>query len=79
MVDTALITTVLAITLGGIALVVLGAIGCTANAALQNRLDDKAGVPRPDGAMPAPRAAAPTRAAESARTHDREPVPGHAA
>ncbi|MDA2808096.1 hypothetical protein [Nocardiopsis suaedae] len=60
MVDIALITTVLAVTLGGIALVVLGAIAYIANEAVQNRLDDKAGVPRPGTPSAAPDATAPT-------------------
>ncbi|WP_017537367.1 MULTISPECIES: hypothetical protein [Nocardiopsis] len=71
MVDIALITTVLAVVLGGIALVVLGAIGYIANQAVQDRLDDRAGVPRPGAPAPAPQAAAPGRA-----ERPREPVAG---
>lgn len=81
MVDIALITTVLAISLGGIALVVLGAIAYIANVALQNRLDDKAGVPRPGAAGAASKTAAPTPATDTATQSaapTREPV-GHTA
>ncbi|MUL40516.1 hypothetical protein FZ103_04865 [Streptomonospora sp. PA3] len=70
MVDTELLITGLAVTLGGIVLVLLGGAAYIAYQALERHLDRRAGIPDPQDAPPAdPSAGAAGEPAAGRREH----------